>query len=46
VGGLLQSLSISDWAPRGDDHVAVTAIYGQAIQAIVGKGDHERFEPR
>jgi hypothetical protein len=46
VGGLLQSLSISDWAPRGDDHAAVIAIYGQAIQAMVGRGDQERFEPR
>jgi len=36
VGGLLQSLSISDWAPRGEDHAAVIAIYGRAIQAIVG----------
>jgi len=46
VGGLLQSLSISDWAPRGDDHPAVIAIYGQAIQAMVGRRDQERFEPR
>ena len=36
VGGLLQSLSISDWAPRGENHAAVIAIYGRAIQATVG----------
>lgn len=46
VGGLLQSLSISDWAPRGDDHAAVIAIYGRAIQATAGRGDQEDFEPR
>jgi len=42
VGGLLQSLSISDWAPRGDDHAAVIAIYGRAIQATVGRARLER----
>jgi AcrR family transcriptional regulator len=46
VGGLLQSLSISDWAPRGDDHAAVIAIYGRAIQATVSRGNKEDFEPR
>lgn len=36
VGGLLQSLSMSDEALRDDDPAAVVAVYGQAIQSIVG----------
>lgn len=36
VGGLLQSLSISDQALREYDSASVAAIYGQAIQTTVG----------
>lgn len=36
IGGLLQSLSISDTALRDYDPSSVVAVYGQAIQSSVG----------
>ncbi|MES3636410.1 TetR family transcriptional regulator [Mycobacterium intracellulare] len=36
IGGLLQSLSISDKALRDYDPATVVAVYGQAIQSSVG----------
>lgn len=43
VGGLLQSLSISDEALRDYDRATVATVYGQAIQSTVGlKSAHRR----